>query len=227
MFDVSLKANFLRGLINGEKKICSSIANRFFSETRSIITVYEELLKPSLYMIGDLWEINKISVATEHLASAITESILNDLYSQLTLAPQQNKKVIVTCIEHEHHQIGLKMVSDIFEKEGWDVLFLGANTPEKSLFEFIRVIDPQLLAISLSIYFHIPYFEDLIKKLEIVFPNLNVMVGGQAFRQISPEQISNINNLVYLKNLIELENNLSKNHEYRSSVKFRSQSPDH
>jgi len=227
MPDISLKADFLGGLINGEKKICSTIANRYYTEKRSIITVYEDLIKPSMYMIGDLWEINKISVATEHLASAITESILNDLYSKLPLAPQQNKKVIATCIEHEHHQIGLKMVADIFEKEGWEVLFLGANTPEKSLFEFIRVVEPHMLAISLSIYFHIPYFEDLVRKLEIAFPKLNIMVGGQAFCHVSPEQNTSFKNLICLKNLIELENYLSKNHEHRSTFKHRNKTPNH
>ena len=49
----------------------------------SIKIIYEKLFKISLYKIGELWEYNKISVATEHLASAIVESILNENYLQI------------------------------------------------------------------------------------------------------------------------------------------------
>lgn len=42
--------------------------------------LYENIIKKSLYEVGELWESNKITVATEHLASAIVEAILNELY---------------------------------------------------------------------------------------------------------------------------------------------------
>lgn len=209
MLEVTLRADFLKGLINGDKKSCSDIALSCFVEEKSIVTVYEELIKPSMYMIGELWEINKISVATEHLASAIIESILNEIYPHIINSGKINKSVVVSCLANEHHQIGSKMVADIFEKEGWDVLYLGANTPEKSLLEYIRLIQPTLVAISISIYFHLPYLEDLLKMLEENFPKLKVLVGGQALLHLKPHELAEFKNVTYLKNLAHIESYLN------------------
>lgn len=209
MLEATLRGDFLRGLINGEKKECSILANRCFEETNTIIPVYEELIKPSMYMIGELWELNKISVATEHLASAIIESILNELYYKLEFGTKKHKRVIVSCIEKEFHQVGSKMVADVFEKEGWDVLYLGANTPKNSLFEFIRLMQPDLLALSLSIYFHFPYFEELLQNLEAHFPNLSILVGGQALLHCNDNELITFKNVTYLKDLNQVEQYLN------------------
>jgi len=209
MLLATLKAEFLQGLLTGDKKHCSNLVFSFFQKEKSIITVYEELLKPSLYMIGDLWELNKITVATEHLASAIIESILNELYPHIQNSAKTNNSVVVSCLENEHHQIGSKMVADVFEKEGWDVLFLGANTPAKSLIEYIRLIHPTMLALSISLYFHIPYLEYLLKKLEFNFPKLKILIGGQALRYSIANELSGFKNVVYLKDLNQIENFLN------------------
>lgn len=209
MLLATLKAEFLKGLLQGDRKHCSSLVLDFFEKEKSIIKIYEELLKPSMYMIGDLWEINKITVATEHLASAITESILNELYPYISPSVKTNKTVVVSCLENEHHQIGSKMVADVFEKEGWNVLFLGANTPEKSLIEYIRLIDPTMLALSVSLYFHLPYLEDLLKKLEYNFPKLKTLVGGQALSHAKATELPGFKNVIYLKNLTQIEHYLN------------------
>ena len=37
--------------------------------------------------------------------------------------------MVATCIGGELHEIGIRMVADFFEMEGWDTYYLGANTP--------------------------------------------------------------------------------------------------
>jgi methanogenic corrinoid protein MtbC1 len=45
------------------------------------------------------------------------------------------------------------MIADIFELNGWDGYFLGANMPVHELIKFIDDKKPDLLDLSLSIYF--------------------------------------------------------------------------
>ena len=40
----------------------------------SVADVYGRLLQPAPYRVGELWQANQISVAREHLATAITAS---------------------------------------------------------------------------------------------------------------------------------------------------------
>ncbi|WP_125869939.1 cobalamin B12-binding domain-containing protein [Williamwhitmania taraxaci] len=143
---------FLALLISGNRLACSEFIHEY-SKKQTIQELYEDIIKKALYEVGELWENNKISVATEHLASSIVEAILNELYGKVISEKRINKKVVVACIESEFHQIGIKMISDVFEMNGWNSYFLGANTPIHDLIEFTRKIKPDFLAISLSIYF--------------------------------------------------------------------------
>lgn len=192
---------FLNALILGNHSVCSELVHTYLTSQISIKELYEKIIKKSLYDIGDLWEYNKISVATEHMASAIVESILNQLYFELISKEKKNKTVVATCVENEFHQIGIKMISDIFEMNGWNALFLGANTPISELISFIKIKDPDLLAISLSLYFNLPGLEKTIEKVRKEFPELPILVGGQAFQRGGQDILSKYENVVFRSDL--------------------------
>ena len=198
--------DFLKNLLSGNRQKCTAITNEFLIKNPSIKDLYEGIFKEALYEVGRLWETNKITVASEHLATAITEGILNELYQKLTIAEQKETfKVVLTCVENEMHQVGIKMVTDIFEMNGWDTYFLGTGIPVNELVTYIQVINPHVLAISLSIYFN---FQNLIKMLNTLkeeFPELTIVLGGQAFKQILEDNSLKMNGVFILPNLYELE----------------------
>ena len=198
----------LKPLLAGDHKASSGLIKILLAAKVPPAEIYESLLKPAMYRIGELWDENKISVATEHMASAIVESLLNEIYLSLTVSEKSDKKVIVTCLENEHHQIGARMVSDLFELKGWNVLFLGANTPKKDLLGFIHAIRPNLVCISLSIYFHLPTLQSTLEDIREQFSDLSVLTGGQAFTRGGKESISQYEKVHYLPDLPSLENYL-------------------
>lgn len=197
--------DFLRSLLAGNRGECSRIIHDHLNNQLSIPDVYEKVIRNSLYEIGELWELNKISVATEHLASAIVESILNELYLTIMHNDNSKKRVVVACVENEFHQIGIKMVSDVFEMNGWNSFFLGANTPTIELISFVEFIKPFMLAISLSIYSYIPILERMIQKIRDDMPELTILVGGQAFQRGGQDMIANYPNVFYLPDLNSID----------------------
>ena len=202
---------FLSSLISGNRKDCSKIAIEKLLSDPSVINLYEELLKPALYSVGKLWENNKISVATEHLATFISEAILNESYDQVISDIRIGKKVVVACVEKEYHQVGIKMVANVFENNGWDALFLGANVPVTELIKFIKSENPDMLALSLSIYFHLPTLKDMLKLIRLEFPELPVIVGGQAFMHGGREVAEKFVNVKFIGDLHELDYFIKKN----------------
>ncbi len=205
---------FLESLISGERVSCSNYAHKYLEEYHSIQDLYEDVFKASLYDIGKLWEYNKISVATEHLASAIVEAILNEFYHEVVSEEKNENTVILSCIEEELHQIGIKMINDVFEMYGWNSYFLGANTPTKELVDYTKLIKPDLIAISMSIYFHLPNLEKTIKRLREEFSDLPVLIGGQAFQHGEEEVLEQYGNVYYKPDLKSTEtfiNELTKN----------------
>jgi methanogenic corrinoid protein MtbC1 len=196
---------FLKVLIEGNHAACSALVRSYLDNQISIKTLYEQIITKALYDVGELWEFNKISVATEHLASAIVEAILNELYLEIISKERNGKTMIAACVENEYHQIGIKMISDTFEMNGWNALFLGANTPTSELIIFIKMKNPDLLAISLSLHFNIPELEKMIAEVRKGFPGLPILVGGQAFRYGGQELISKYENVVFKPDLSATE----------------------
>ena len=197
--------DFLQNLLKGNRATCSSITRQYLAQNPSIKDLYEEVFKVSLYEVGRLWETNQITVATEHMATAVTEGILNELFEQIVSQKKYNKKVVVACVENEKHQVGIKMVADVFEMKGWESFFLGTGIPTSELVKFIRETQPDILAISLSVYFN---FASLLKMLELLrseFPELQIIIGGQAFSRVSDEALLRLGNVVLISDLYLLE----------------------
>jgi methanogenic corrinoid protein MtbC1 len=205
---------FLEGLISGNRQFCSRYAHKYMEQTQSIQDLYENIFKASLYEIGKLWEYNRISVATEHLASAIVEVILNEFYSEIATEKKKQKSVILSCIENEQHQIGIKMISDVFEMQGWSTYFLGANTPARELVDYTKLIKPDLVAISMSLYFHMPNLVSTLRRMREELSQTPILVGGQAFRHVGVETLEEFSPIHFHPNLKSTEafiKNLAKN----------------
>lgn len=177
--------DFYNSLLAGDRSKSSAIASELLNYGISIKHLYEKIIRNSLYDIGKMWAEGKISVATEHMASAIVEAILNDQYPQISAMTKNNKTVIAACAENESHQIGLKMVADIFELNGWDAIFLGANTPKDDLLNFMKLRKPDALALSLSLDFNIPTINKTLESARNSFPAMPIIVGGQAFSRFN------------------------------------------
>jgi len=201
---------FLQSLISGDRVSCSNYAHKYLEENHSIQDLYEDVFKTSLYDVGILWQYNQISVATEHLASAVVEAILNEFYQEIASNERTDKRIILSCVEEEMHQIGIKMISDVFEMSGWNSYFLGANTPTKELIDYTKLIKPDLIAISMSIYFHLPHLEDMLQRIRKEFPDLSVLIGGQAFQHGGKEVLEHYDNLYYKPDLISTESFINK-----------------
>ncbi|MGE5457962.1 MAG: B12-binding domain-containing protein [Methanococcaceae archaeon] len=193
--------DFLVALLSGKRLDCSRAAREYFSRGHDIKDLYENVIKKSLYIIGKLWELNKITVAAEHMAASFTEAILNEFYGEIISDKRLGKKVLAGCVENEFHQIGIKMIGDIFEMNGWDTYFLGANVPADDLVLFAKINRPDIIALSLSIYSNLASLEKMIMKIRAEIPGIIILVGGQAFNHGSHDFLKNYQNTVYLPDL--------------------------
>lgn len=197
---------FLNGLLSGNHADCHKTASDFLlHETDKLPVLYEHVIKEALYEVGDLWENNQISIATEHLASAISEAVLNDLYLKISADQDRDFSVVITSVENEFHRMGQKMVSDVFEMHGWHVNALGSNTGIEDIIFFIETASPDIVALSVTLYFNMENLYDMLHQLYRRFPQQNILVGGQAFTQGEFDQLKKYPNVTYVKDLDALE----------------------
>ncbi len=136
-------------LLAGDRRKCNEIVSRFLNGGNSLPAMHVGLLQPALINIGLKWQRGQITVAHEHIATATAQSLMADYFSRAMLPPPNGKKAIFACIEGNEHVVGLRMVSDAFELAGWDVRFVGANTPSNALIAHIREWKPDCVGISI------------------------------------------------------------------------------
>jgi hemerythrin-like metal-binding protein len=195
---------YLDRLLQGDLRGCGLIVQHFLAEGISLRNLYVNLFQRSLYRTGELWMKNRISVATEHLATTITESMMTLVHPTLLDSPRNGKRVLITCVCGESHQLGARMVSDTFECLGWEAFFLGANTPVEGLLNLIGEKQPDVLCLSVSLSSHIGQFKETVKKTRCLFPELDILAGGQAFQPDGFEVVHDTH-LRYLRSLDDLE----------------------
>ena len=87
------------------------------------LNVFQETQKET----GRLWQLSKITVAQEHFITAATQLIMAQLYTYLFTSEKKNKTIIVSCVQGELHEIGARMVADLFEMDGWNSYYFGAK----------------------------------------------------------------------------------------------------
>jgi MerR family transcriptional regulator, light-induced transcriptional regulator len=202
--------DYFTTLLAGDRRRSCEIVDRLIEESVPIRDVYIQLFQTALYEIGNLWESNLASVATEHVATSITESLMVKFYPQLFAAPRKYGKVLIACVASEYHQIGAKMVADILQLRGWGTLFLGANTPVDAIVDMAQKENPGIIALSQSIYFNIPELHRLLPEITQNLQNIPILLGGQAFRHGGSKVVEQYDNVHVLKSLAALEAHMDK-----------------
>ena len=199
---------YLAALLAGERAECTRIVQDLVAAGVGLKELYVQLFQRALYQVGELWEHQRISVAVEHLATAVTERMLTLVQTQAFSGPPRDRTIIVACVADEYHQLGGRMIADFCELRGWRGYFLGANTPLPDLLKLIGERRPNLLGLSLSIYFNLPALLQALDAVTGRYPDLPVLVGGQAFHWGGLAAVQGYPNVSHIASLAELEERL-------------------
>ncbi len=182
---LELRNNFQSALLDGDHRKALALAQESTKTHSELQDFYLHIIQPSMYAIGMMWEKAEISVAQEHLASAIVGRVMASISMEKSVNIKEKGRAIVTASPNEFHEIGAWMIADVLEHDGWDIRYLGANMPKDDLLLFIRTFIPDVLAISVTMPFNLNYAKDVITQLkgENRLKNIKVMVGGRVFNE--------------------------------------------
>jgi len=177
--------HYLSLLLRGDQSGATRLIRTLLDGGTPIVDIYLNVFQPALRETGQLWASNKISVADEHYVSAATQLIMAQIYPKIPSKKRLGRKALLACVEGELHDIGLRMVADMFEMSGWDGLFLGAGAPIESIPSFIDKHHPDILLFSAATEAHLPAARETIVQLRRRPPKDTppIMVGGHVFNQ--------------------------------------------
>ncbi|MDP9135447.1 MAG: diguanylate cyclase [Actinomycetota bacterium] len=141
------------------------------------------VIAPAMVRIGELWQSRLIGVADEHLATSISQRTLIRLFETISANRDRGRsreRVLLAAVEGQHHSLGLRMVADVLEGAGFDVLYLGEDVPVESLREAVAKHRPAVVGLAFGIASDASCLADSLWVIHEVAPETRVMLGGRA-----------------------------------------------
>ena len=180
-----IAATLTEALVAGNRAAAGEIILGRVRDGDSLLDIGIGVVQPAMYDVGDLWQSSRVSIAQEHLATAITQTLMAQAFAHAEFAPATNRKALFTCVQGNDHTLGIRMVSDAFEVAGWDVQFLGANTPARSLVKQVNHFRPELVGLSVAMPQQVAALKMAIQQIraEMGCRRPTIMVGGLTLNQ--------------------------------------------
>ncbi len=187
------KNRFTEILLEGNSIKAINYSRAIVKDIQSLKEFHVKVVTYALYEVGKLWEKGAISVAQEHLATSVVMRIMSLLYLDLANLDHVKGTAIVTSAANEYHEVGARIVADMLEVNGWDVIYLGANTPIEDVIKTGKENKPDFIALSVTMTFNLDNAIKLIQGIrkEKILDGTKIIVGGYVFKygQLSKEKL--------------------------------------
>jgi methanogenic corrinoid protein MtbC1 len=172
--DSMLKQDLSDAIDLGEKNLNPGTSLRLF---------YRDTIRPAMYEVGARWSRGEISVAEEHMATALAQTVVANLQARSPASSGKRGRAIITAATNEQHELGARMVAHAFETDNWEVIYLGANMPLSDLTHMARRISPRFIGISLAMPYHLHHVKRIIDtfKSDTALAQIKIIVGGLVF----------------------------------------------
>src|SRR6202012_2015568 len=142
--------------------------------------ISRDLLVPVLRGVGEAWAAGTISVAGEHLASAVAQRIIGRLGPRFARPGRKRGTVVLGGPAGEQHSLPGAIIADLLRGQGFDVIDLVAHTPPASFAEAAQQAS-RLVAVVIGVTG--PGLDDGVRAAVAALtaaPTAPVLVGGSA-----------------------------------------------
>ena len=122
---------------------------RFVDQALTLNEVEDALtnvISPVLTAIGDHWEQGELTVAQEHLAVGVVRAHLERLLADVRGVVRGT--AVLACAPGERHDLGLLMLAVLLRADGWEVAYLGADTPLLDSVALAEETDARVICLS-------------------------------------------------------------------------------
>jgi methanogenic corrinoid protein MtbC1 len=172
---------YLAAQLVGNRRAALSVIDQALDLGVSPVDLQLSVIQEAQRRIGQLWQEDRITIAQEHMATAISQVALARVYQSAKASPPNGKKVVVACVNGELHDFPARLVSDALDLAGYETRFLGADVPTSSLLEVIAKEQPDLVALSVTMTFNVLSLKTAVEEIRrATAGQIRIVVGGHA-----------------------------------------------
>lgn len=148
--------------------------------------LYEDILTPSLNRIEVPRKTEDELIWREHLQTAIVNAVMGACWPfvlsqrQAYGLPGKDTRVLLVAPEEEYHEIGIRMGMDFYTLLGYQVDYIGCNTPRDTMLNAVKTLKPDMVSISVTNYLNLAQLPAIISALKALKPAPRVYIAGSA-----------------------------------------------
>lgn len=206
--------HFLDALLNDREQEAMALIWQLKPNSDNLFDIYEQVLHKTLTRIGNMWENNLISVATEHYTSAVVMKIISMLSTIPDAEAKSDVSAVCMSMSAEPHTIGIRMVSDYLRMKGILSYYIGSTVPTDSLVDMLISKKADVLALSVTMSYHMDAVKNLLDVLRMhkELAGLKIVLGGQAITNLRDYEKNELSKADCLAGSLEdIENWLAQN----------------
>ncbi len=179
-----LALEYLEAVLDGRRHDAVALMVNAVESGLSTTELYGNVLQPAQIEIGRMWHRGEINVADEHFATAVSEHVMSVLGHRFDSTTRRDRRVVATAVRGDLHSLGVRMVAEFFEMDGWQVIYLGANMPGDDVIAALVDHKADLLAVSATSFLNLRALGDLIDSVRRRpdLDSVKVIVGGAPFK---------------------------------------------
>jgi methanogenic corrinoid protein MtbC1 len=177
-----LAATYLLAILEGDRRKAIGLILKAADEGQSVPDLYLKVLQPAQEELGRMWLLGEINVAEEHFATTTTRLVMAQLHSRESCGPSNGKTLVAAAVAGNQHDLGIQVVADFFEMDGWRVIQLGSNVPADDLAQAIEFYVADLVVLSVSLVTQLTSLEETIAVMRKNQRGaaIKILVGGYA-----------------------------------------------
>ncbi|MGK5446278.1 cobalamin B12-binding domain-containing protein [Streptomyces radiopugnans] len=139
-----------------------------------------EVIAPAQRRVGVRWAENRLTVAQEHAATAVSDRAVTAVAAHpAARVPARLGRVTVACADGEWHTLPARLVAEVLRLRGWHVDFLGAHVSTRHLVSHLHSTGPDAVALSCSLPVRLPVAHTAVTACRAA--GVPVLAGGAGF----------------------------------------------
>ena len=142
-----LRVAILQAAERGEGDTTGLLLDQCFAVS-GLADALADVVVPLLHAVGEGWESGRLTVAQEHLVSSAVRTRLDRLLADARGSVRG--VAVLACAPGERHELGLLMVAVMLRADGWQVDYLGADTPLGDALGLAETVDARMLGLSVA-----------------------------------------------------------------------------
>ncbi len=173
----------LVSLLAGDERGVEHALSQAAERGADLATVSRDVIGPALDEVGEMWARGEVSVAEEHLATALVYRAVTRHTASMPAPSPGAPRLVLACLVGEFHELGAAIAALVARTCGWDTDLLGANVPRSEILRFLTQRQPAAVGLSIALPAHVAECANAAAEIRRTLPEVKVVVGGLACRR--------------------------------------------